>query len=94
MVNPKRGFVADGAKSCNTPLLLNTSGWHYDYNEDRPFGKVGQSGNCMLANSSDFRNRFTGMNWCLSSVEKPVPSDVNQTYLLHSISLHTCTTIL
>jgi hypothetical protein len=94
-INPKRGFVADGAKSCNTPLLLNTSGWHYDYNQDRPYGKPGQSGNCMLANSSGFRNRFTGMNWCLSSVEKPVPTDVNQTYWMgfnEPNNLHNCHT--
>ena len=31
-VNPKRGFVADGAdRSCDDPLLLNASGWYYDY---------------------------------------------------------------
>ena len=36
VANPKRGFVADGAKSCDTPLLLNVSGWYYDYNVGNP----------------------------------------------------------
>lgn len=32
----KRGFVADGAdRSCDDPLLLNVSGWFYDYNGAR-----------------------------------------------------------
>ena len=94
-VNVKRGFVADGATSCDTPLLLNTSGWHYDYNQDRPYGKPGQSGDCTRANSSGFRDRFTGMNWCLSSVEKPVPTDVDQAYWMgfnEPNNLHNCHT--
>ena len=96
-VNPKRGFVADDAGvfgSCDTPLLLNTSGWYYDYNEANPYRKVGLKGNCAVANVTD-RHRFVGMNWCLSGVEKPIPDDVDKTYWMgfnEPNNLHNCNT--
>jgi len=74
-VNPKRGFVADGAQSCDEPLLLNTSGWYYGYNVQDPYRKPGLSGNCAKSNETD-QSRFTPMDWCLSSLKTPIPSYV------------------
>eukprot|EP01044_Picomonas_judraskeda_P024944 COSAG03_NODE_7053_length_970_cov_1.071183_2_plen_170_part_00 len=34
-VNPKRGYVAD-SPNCDDALLLNASGWFYDYNAVNP----------------------------------------------------------
>lgn len=67
------------AASCDTPLLLNRSAWYYDYNQADPYRKAGLGGDCGRANGTD-GGRFVGMNWCLSSVEKPVPASVEQTY--------------
>ena len=35
-VNPKRGYVAD-SPVCDDALLLNTSGWFYNYNAYNPY---------------------------------------------------------
>jgi hypothetical protein len=59
-VNPKRGFVADGAASCDTPLLLNASGWYYDYNQKNPYRSGGLKGDCKRANATD-KSRFVPM---------------------------------
>ncbi len=59
-VNPKRGFVADGAKSCDTPLLLNASGWYYDYNQNNPYRSAELKGDCKRANATD-QSRFVPM---------------------------------
>lgn len=81
VVNPKRGFVADGVSNCDTPLLLNTSGWYYDYNQANPYRKAGLKGDCARVNATD-QHRFAPMDWCLSSVEKPVPADVDKSYFM------------
>ena len=81
-LNPKRGFVADDAavfNSCDTPLLLNTSGWYYCYNQANPYRKSGFTGDCARANATN-QHKFVGMNWCLSSVNASVPADVDSTY--------------
>jgi len=96
VVKPKRGFVADDAgtyKSCDTPLLLNVSGWFYNYNAYNPYLASGLSGDCSGAKATV--SRFTPMNWCISSVNKSVPADVEQTYWMgfnEPNNAHNCNT--
>eukprot|EP00054_Salpingoeca_dolichothecata_P004365 m.30375 g.30375 ORF g.30375 m.30375 type:complete len:353 (-) comp14542_c0_seq4:81-1139(-) len=81
-VNPKRGFVGNGHHpSCDDPLLLNTSGWFYDYNVNDPYRARGLPGNCALANQTD-AHRFTPMNWCLDSMDQSIPNYVDRKYFL------------
>jgi hypothetical protein len=95
VVNQKRGFVADGA-NCNDALLLNTSGWFYDYNTDDTYRNPASKGDCARANASaHLDERFTPMNWCLSSMGKQVPSYVNKTFFMgfnEPNNLHNCNT--
>eukprot|EP00041_Stephanoeca_diplocostata_P017163 m.341491 g.341491 ORF g.341491 m.341491 type:complete len:362 (-) comp20611_c0_seq2:1514-2599(-) len=81
---PKRGFVADGKdQNCDDPLLLNVSGWFYNYNVLNPFRSDHLPGNCALANSSGRLNyRFTPMDWCLSGMHGDIPSYVNRTFFM------------
>ena len=93
-VNLKRGFVADEHTSCDTPLLLNTSGWYYSYNVENPYRRAGLKGDCARANATD-QHRFVPMNWCLSSVNTSVPTDVDQTYWMgfnEPNNVHNCNT--
>lgn len=83
-VNPKRGFVADDVAtlhSCDTPLLLTQSGWYYNYNQANPYHKAGLTGDCAKANATD-KDRFTPMDWCLSSINSTIPADVNTTFFM------------
>ena len=87
-VHPKRGFVADGGsgspRSCDDPLLLNRSGWYYDYNVGNPYqdGEA-TAGDCARANASGRLDaRFAPMNWCLRSMDTPVASYVNRTFFM------------
>eukprot|EP00658_Telonema_sp_P-2_P033542 TRINITY_DN24599_c0_g1_i1.p1 TRINITY_DN24599_c0_g1~~TRINITY_DN24599_c0_g1_i1.p1 ORF type:complete len:344 (-),score=60.70 TRINITY_DN24599_c0_g1_i1:328-1359(-) len=83
-VREKRGFVADGVTSCDTPILLNTSGWFYDYNLPNPFRATkGIKGDCARMNASGHVDlRFVPMNWCLSSVNQTVPDYVNTSFFM------------
>jgi len=93
-VNPKRGFVADGAQSCDTPLLLNVSGWYYGYNVNNPYRSSTLKGDCARANATD-KKRFVPMNWCLSSMHKAVPADVDDSIFMgfnEPNNLHNCNT--
>ena len=96
-LNRKRGFVADDVKalgSCDTPLLLNTSGWFYDYNGPNPYRQAGLKGDCSAANAST-STRFTPMNWCLSSINHTVPNDVSQQFWMgfnEPNNVHNCHT--
>ena len=93
-VNPKRGFVADEHTSCDTPLLLNTSGWYYGYERANPYRKAGLKGDCARANATD-QHRFAPMDWCLGSVNESVPADVDQTYWMgfnEPNNVHNCNT--
>lgn len=71
-VNMKRGFVGDGQRTCDDPLLLDTSGWYYDYNVQDPYREAGLTGDCAKANATA-QKRFTPMNWCLSSIHHEIP---------------------
>ena len=80
--NAKRGFVAD-SRSCDDPLLLNVSGWFYDYNLDNNYRKPGAPGDCARARSAAaLDRRFVPMNWCLDSVEKQAPAYINATFFM------------
>jgi len=71
-VNPKRGFVADGAVTCDDPVLLSTSGWYYSYRVEDKYRKEGLQGDCERATKMA-KGRFTPMNWCLSSLNADIP---------------------
>ena len=49
--NPKRGYVADGGANltCDDAVLLNVSGWFYDYNLKNGYRET-TKGDCALAN--------------------------------------------
>ena len=87
-VNPKRGFVADST-NCDDAVLLNASGWFYNYNLWNPYrvqsGQRKSGGNCTQALSTGrIDARFTPMNWCLSGMkERPAPT-VNASYFMGS----------
>lgn len=93
--NPKRGFVADSS-NCDDPILLNVSGWFYDYNLDNNYRKPGIPGDCARANATaSLDRRFAPMNWCLDSLEKPIPSYVNRSFFMgfnEPNNLHNCNT--
>eukprot|EP00035_Acanthoeca_spectabilis_P025886 m.460306 g.460306 ORF g.460306 m.460306 type:complete len:351 (-) comp21999_c0_seq1:75-1127(-) len=98
VVRRKRGFVADGGVhcTCDDPLLLNVSGWFYDYNKPNPYRAPSLSGNCAAANASGrLDQRFTPMDWCLDGMPTPTPPYVNQTYFMgfnEPNNLHNCNT--
>lgn len=94
-VRVKRGYVADG-ESCDDALLLNASAWFYGYNVENPYRQPGIAGNCSAANASaNLDARFAPMNWCLSSIPKPIPEYVNRTFFMgfnEPNNLHNCNT--
>lgn len=83
----KRGFVSDNPHpTCDDPVLLNASGWFYDYNLDNPYN------NCTAGAPNE---RFDPMNWCLDSLDKPIPAYVNRTFYQgfnEPNNLHNCNT--
>ena len=74
----KRGYVADGEKgeqSCDDPLLLGNANWFYEYNVWNPYRQPGLTGNCAQMNATgNIDERFVPMNWCLSSMDTPIPA--------------------
>lgn len=52
---------------------MSAPGWFYDYNVGDPYVALG----CPAEPA-----RFSPMNWCLSAMPDPVPSYVNQTYMM------------
>ena len=75
-LRPKRGFVADTRNgTCADPRLLSASGWYYDYNVADPYRD-------QLRCAEGGAQAFVPMHWCLSSLGKPIPSYVDQTFML------------
>merc|ERR1712037_816152 len=76
--------------------LLNVSGWFYDYNLDNNYRKPGIPGDCARANATaSLDRRFAPMNWCLDSLEKPIPPYVNRSFFMgfnEPNNLHNCNT--
>jgi hypothetical protein len=95
-VNTKRGYVADSA-NCGDALLLNTSGWFYDYNAVNPYRQKKKSvGDCArAAELGRIDERFTPMNWCLDGMDAPVAPTVNRTFFMgfnEPNNAHNCNT--
>ena len=80
-VNLKRGFVGDDDSqplTCDDPLTLSTSGWYYSYNVNDYYRNPDNAGDCITSNKTGI-GKFTPMNWCLSSLDKPIPEYLNVT---------------
>lgn len=95
-VNPKRGYVAD-SPDCGDALLLNASGWFYDYNAVNPYREPRKSvGDCArAAELGRIDERFVPMNWCLDGMDATVAPTVNRTFFMgfnEPNNAHNCNT--
>ena len=95
-VNRKRGYVAD-SPDCDDALLLNASGWFYNYNAINPYREPGKSvGDCArAAQVGRIDERYAPMNWCLDGMDAPVAASVNRTFFMgfnEPNNLHNCNT--
>jgi hypothetical protein len=95
-VNPKRGYVAD-SPDCGDALLLNASGWFYDYNAVNPYREPRKSvGDCArAAGLGRIDERFVPMNWCLDGMDAAVAPTVNRTFFMgfnEPNNAHNCNT--